>query len=1599
MAQRLGSDQPRVADYFVTVGLNDLKKPETDADETLEPITDIAVIFKSLGEEPPEGFECIDFTPSGLPANLNHGSLRSPSCFLCFRRGRDKPPLTDIGVLYEGKQRLMHGCDIVHKTPTKQVANVNNANNMRIFITYRRASPQFAHSSLAVIDICIVVASKGEKPPHAFCLVEKGLNQGLVGSDVYLCYRKSLARNNSLSYAAETISRYPIEDYEGYPLPDSVPLFCLPLGAVVECWPEKAQAPLPIFSTFALTSATGEKIYGAGVTFFEEFPTEKYTPEVESLIETQQQTHQDKHLVAQTNKCICLLSQYPFFDAFRRFLMSLYRLTISGTQNIPIERYISHFLHNIPFPTPQKPIVYVQIIHEGFEITEPSNGPIPISGASFTALLRCLGPDNSMVLLYCILTEHKILIHSLRPALLTSVGEALTSLIFPFQWKCPYIPLCPLKLADVLSAPLPFICGFDSRYFDQSSPPSDVTCVDLDTNMITQAVEKNEKPVTWKVLPKKPGKILKDRLDELFAELSKVANEHTNTAVEMAPLDDLTSVKKKKSLEIHIQEAFIRFHAQILKSYKQFLLPITSRPDIGSRDVKTLFDLEGFVRSRPRGTERFFQLMMKTQLFSHFIESRSLSSQNDAELAFFDECTERCEVTSQLLRNTGSSGSSTTVVVTPPDSSGLPPNEVYTYNGFPKLREDLFAAMRPPSLNKTTTNRLLPNVTNTPPRSPIVGRTVHERLQGSMSAKKQANSPTLWARCLLGHCFTLWFIHLPSYIKYFQNKQSLLFKAFEVLKKISETKAKLPDEVCYRVLMQLSGQFNHPALAVKTLFEMKRVGNQPNAVTWGYYHKAVLEGQWLPENASNSPSQLWNRLRLVVMAMNGFRKAITKRNTLVSFDSDEALDKAIGKQTQNHQNPQSAPLGVPGVTPITDSQDDLLVSIETEATPSNIDSQVIGDVTRQQPIAQGFLPGFATDFPDLTSHTTSNPTATASLPSFSINKKLNGHVRNLSLSSQSSDQDGSEALKSMNISKHKRQGSETSVNSSTSGGDTSILRHTESWDDLGGSQSSVADLYSEIGPSSKTSTKRGTIKKRNIALEAIICSCQVCTMCDKVVYDEEIMGAWSADDSNLNIVCPFCKIKRVPMLTISLKDYRGATTSNSSKIVGSVNSLCSDHSKNSANEMFASNSSIPKTIPSEQTQPKANEQTSDTDPFGIFASKDASTPQEETQADALADFFSGGAAPLAADIKPVQQSSTEHQDLVSLESNSAETSVNQNLVSLNQSSSHDIASLSQPGVVSDLVDMQHINQDLVSLTHTPVTSNPVQIQSGSHDLVSLSHSVPNSVASSPASSEKYKRHRKTSSASSGPIYLNTANTFEVEEKVIHSVPYLSPLVLRKELENLLANSEDGGMLLQSKDFVDQKPILYWNLVWYFRRLNLHSHLPSLLLQSMEKNEVGQMSGGSRGEVLISTSWDLNRQTNGFVPLYMLWSNNAERIKENDWTPKSMLTSITSHIQKNDVILPIKMLLDERARQQQKNPEIHWSLYRELLYLALTSCGVNNIEVAAFDREYKNAYREINKEYSDKLFPDDRPPSVKAVFCRIAFGHPMLQSRTPKTTGN
>lgn len=67
-----------------------------------------------------------------------------------------------------------------------------------------------------------------------------------------------------------------------------------------------------------------------------------------------------------------------------------------------------------------------------------------------------------------------------------------------------------------------------------------------------------------------------------------------------------------------------------------------------------------------------------------------------------------------------------------------------------------------------------------------------------------------------------------------------------------------------------------------------------------------------------------------------------------------------------------------------------------------------------------------------------------------------------------------------------------------------------------------------------------------------------------------------------------------------------------------------------------------------------------------------------------------------------------------------------------------------------------------------------------------------------------------------------------------SVPYLNPLVLRKELENVLA--VEGDLSLADGKFVEEHPIIYWNLVWAFERINVQSHLPNLCLKNRAETQ-------------------------------------------------------------------------------------------------------------------------------------------------------------------
>ena len=207
---------PRLVDYFVVAGLagNGAPIPEEKwvpeptgplrPPRPAEPITDVAVIARALGEEVPQGYTCIQTSAGGHPLELSAGLLGGTQPVICYRRGRDKPPLVELGVLYEGKERPKLGFQVLDTTPYSHSANLAppGPGHPRTYLMYRRAAEGAGLHALGITDLCLVLPSKGEGTPHTYCRLPRNLNPGMWGPAVYLCYKVGLAKANTLVYEA-----------------------------------------------------------------------------------------------------------------------------------------------------------------------------------------------------------------------------------------------------------------------------------------------------------------------------------------------------------------------------------------------------------------------------------------------------------------------------------------------------------------------------------------------------------------------------------------------------------------------------------------------------------------------------------------------------------------------------------------------------------------------------------------------------------------------------------------------------------------------------------------------------------------------------------------------------------------------------------------------------------------------------------------------------------------------------------------------------------------------------------------------------------------------------------------------------------------------------------------------------------------------------------------------------------------------------------------------------------------------------------------------------------------------------------------------------
>ena len=231
---------------------------------------------------------------------------------------------------------------------------------------------------------------------------------------------------------------------------------------------------MPKFFTFVMTTGSGAKIHGACLIFYERLSVEELCriEKLNGIGDTEISMNKINNNVITSDKkkkalqfeifapkCIGMLNRRPIYKAMRVLLTQLLRLSLSRPQ-FPLECYISDILTTLT-PHPQQAISLDWVPEIRFYGQHPD--ALPLEEVTFNTLFQCLSPENVTTLLELMLLETKILLISTRRSLLAAVAESLRALIFPFDWQCVYIPVCPMKMVNFISAPLPFVIGLDPR--------------------------------------------------------------------------------------------------------------------------------------------------------------------------------------------------------------------------------------------------------------------------------------------------------------------------------------------------------------------------------------------------------------------------------------------------------------------------------------------------------------------------------------------------------------------------------------------------------------------------------------------------------------------------------------------------------------------------------------------------------------------------------------------------------------------------------------------------------------------------------------------------------------------------------------------------------------------------------------------------------------------------------------------------------------------------------------------------------------------------------------------------------------------------------
>ncbi|XP_033120295.1 DENN domain-containing protein 3-like isoform X2 [Anneissia japonica] len=419
---------------------------------------------------------------------------------------------------------------------------------------------------------------------------------------------KNLIRSSSRRLIRMMSSKGPIVPQPiNHEMVNSLPPLCFPDEAYVIS--QSKHRLEETIHTLVLTSMTGVRSYATCLTFHVPYRIQKSKHSRESgcydldqCIETNTREIAIRYLP----KCICLISQAPYFGVMKKVLSSLLP-DLQQPEHVLLKslKQMLYCVAMVPIPPHGNLSVEFSLNDMSIVVAPPDDPGKPVVDIALHIPFLSFNVKDTLQIVTFILMQQPIVFLASNYALLTHVMECFMVFILPFKWPFTYVPIVSSMLLDLLEAPGCFLMGCHSEHSQSVKQIEGIVVADIDRGSlhISDTIDVPQ-------LPEYPVSVFMENFSSVrryMVDLMMVGRPDPTTLESSNSFTD----KMNRKFQLEIQNHFLEFMANLFRDVQDFISPEL-------QFVKK----DSFLESRLEEERDFYKKVIYKQLFKTFLDDR-----------------------------------------------------------------------------------------------------------------------------------------------------------------------------------------------------------------------------------------------------------------------------------------------------------------------------------------------------------------------------------------------------------------------------------------------------------------------------------------------------------------------------------------------------------------------------------------------------------------------------------------------------------------------------------------------------------------------------------------------------------------------------------------------------------------------------------------------------------------------------------------------------------------------------------------------------------------------------------------------------------------